>query len=82
MADIIDQVQEWNELHTRVCLLNQSIKAMPEQHPDFDGEHCVEPDCGIRIPRERLLLGRVRCFGCQDLKERRDDAARRNGRAL
>lgn len=79
MADLMDEVQRWNELHTEVSLKNQSIKVMPEQHPDFDGQHCV--DCADPVEPERLTWGRIRCAGCQDLKEREDAARARNGRA-
>lgn len=78
MADIIDQVQEWNELHTRVSLLNQGIKSLPERPDGFDGKHCI--DCEDPIEAPRLKLGRCRCIGCQDLKERDDAARARNGR--
>ncbi len=78
MADYIDEAQEVNELHQRVSLLNQSIKMQPEQHPDFDGTHCV--DCGVEIPAERLAWGRVRCADCQGYKERAEAARARNGR--
>lgn len=78
MADYIDEAQAVNELHQEVSLKNQLVKAQPEKHPDFDGWHCV--DCGDEIPAKRLGLGRIRCIGCQDYKERREAATRRNGR--
>lgn len=62
-------------------LLNASVKTTrakvaPEQHPDFDGKHCVGEDCGIPIPAARLAMGRVRCVDCQ---ARREEVARRKG---
>lgn len=44
--------------------------ARPETHPNFDGKHCVEEDCGEEIPEERLKLGRVRCVDCQGRREK------------
>lgn len=41
-----------------------------ETHPDFDGTHCVESDCGEPIPQLRLTLGKVRCVACQALREK------------
>ena len=46
-------------------------KSAPEHDARFDGAHCVEEDCGVDLPRERLNLGRVRCVDCQHLAERR-----------
>ena len=46
-------------------------KSVPEHHPDFDGLHCIEPACGVEIPKARLKLGRIRCVECQSLLERR-----------
>ncbi|MFN9030129.1 MAG: TraR/DksA C4-type zinc finger protein [Betaproteobacteria bacterium] len=40
-----------------------------EEHPDFDGKHCV--DCEIEIPEARLAMGKVRCVDCQSLREKR-----------
>lgn len=65
MADTIDDAQAVNELHQDVSLRNQRAKAFPESHPDFDGYHCVEPDCGVELPQLRLQWGRVRCVDCQ-----------------
>ena len=69
--DIIDDAQRYNELHQEVSLKNHAAKVQPEQHPDFDGTHCVEPDCGIPIPAARLKLGKVRCVDCQQRLEHR-----------
>lgn len=45
--------------------------AAPQHHPDFDGLHCIEPDCGAEIPAGRLALGKIRCVDCQALRETR-----------
>lgn len=78
MADTIDDAQAYNELHQRVSLQNFLAAAKPENHPGFDGWHCV--DCEDEIPTKRLGLGRIRCIDCQEYKDRVDAAARRNGR--
>lgn len=41
----------------------------PESHPDFDGAHCVEDDCGEPLPPARLAMGRIRCTECQARRE-------------
>jgi len=46
-------------------------KSAPEHDAHFDGAHCVEEDCGVPLPRERLNMGKVRCVDCQVLAERR-----------
>ncbi len=52
--------------------LNRALgKSGPEKHPDFDGIHCVEEDCGVEIPPGRLLHGKVRCVDCQHALEKR-----------
>lgn len=77
--DVIDDAQAYNELHQEVSLKNQSVKVLPEQAPaDWDGWSCV--DCEEEIPAKRLGWGRIRCVGCQEFKERADEAKRRNGR--
>ena len=51
----------------------------PETHPDFDGESCVEPDCGDLIPAARLAMGKIRCVACQTKKEHRQRQVARPG---
>lgn len=46
----------------------QRAKMQPQQHPDFDGIHCV--DCDIDLPELRLAMGRVRCTDCQNEEDR------------
>ena len=71
MADIADLAGEAIE----ACIEDAQRRALgrsaPETHPDFDGEHCIEPECGVVIPTGRLALGRVRCVECQHLIERK-----------
>jgi len=40
----------------------------PQSHPDFDGKHCI--DCEMKIPQQRLAMGKIRCVECQGRKER------------
>ena len=67
-----------------VCLADAQRRALgksaPESHPDFDGKHCVEGDCGIAIPKARLAMGKVRCVTCQSLIESRAARAQINVR--
>lgn len=51
----------------------QSISAIteknkPEKHPNFDGVHCI--DCEESIEKERLALGKIRCFECQNILDK------------
>jgi RNA polymerase-binding transcription factor DksA len=48
-----------------LALVRQSLE--PESHPDFDHKHCI--DCGVCMPVQRLLAGRIRCTDCQALLE-------------
>lgn len=41
-----------------------------QTHPDFDGKHCVQEDCGDEIPKLRLDAGRVRCTECESRLEK------------
>lgn len=43
-------------------------RAAPENHPDFDGTHCVR--CDEPIPLARLALFKVRCVACQTQLEK------------
>ena len=70
MADVADVAGETIE----TCLADAQRRALgrsaPESHPDFDGVHCVEQDCGAEIPEARIVLGKVRCVECQQRLER------------
>lgn len=76
-TDLIDQANDAAELFLDAALSKRD-GFKPEAHPDFDGEHCVEEDCGIAIPEARLKLGRIRCIDCQS---RRENLSRRGPEA-
>lgn len=78
MADLMDDVQAYNEFYDKLAFDAQKARSARESHPDFDGEHCI--DCEIEIPWQRLALNRIRCIDCQQHRERIDAAAARNGR--
>jgi RNA polymerase-binding transcription factor DksA len=63
-ADVLDQAQEITDFMREAQLQRVREHAKPEQHPNFDGRHCVEEDCEAEIPDERLALGRIRCVDC------------------
>lgn len=68
-ADVLDQAAAVTDLLTQKLVEERRALAAPETHPDFDGRHCVEEDCGEPIPDERLSLGKVRCISCQTRRE-------------
>jgi len=68
-ADPIDRAQQTSEQFLEADIANARANSAPEQHPDFDGEHCVEEDCGAALPAARLAMRRVRCVECQQRKE-------------
>jgi RNA polymerase-binding transcription factor DksA len=68
-TDVLDQAAYVTEVMTEKAVAYQREFAKPEKHPDFDGKHCVEADCGVAIPKERLKLGKVRCVDCQSRLE-------------
>lgn len=76
--DEADQAQ-WMQLREQAEILRRGRQMnQPEQHPDFDGKHCVE--CDIEIPAARLAMHKVRCVDCQEeLEENRRRASRAMG---
>lgn len=52
-------------------LANAAERMKPQHHPDFDGEHCVNEDCGEPLPPGRVAAGRVYCVSCQEVREKR-----------
>ena len=71
-ADPIDQASNLEILHTDRSIAKARLGAKPEQvciNGVWETESCV--DCGDGIEHERLEMGKVRCFSCQDLKERK-----------
>jgi len=69
VADLIDKASDVIEACTEEAERRIRKQAMPEVHPDFDGQHCV--DCEEPIHFVRLEMGRVRCVGCQELLDQR-----------
>lgn len=70
-ADLIDHAADTTQTFLDAGVSVVVSKLAPERHHKFDGRHCVEEHCGVRIPKERLKAGRVRCVDCQTLKEER-----------
>lgn len=68
-SELIDQANEAAATFLKADLANARARTAPEQHPDFDGTHCVEPNCGVELPTQRLKDGRVRCVDCQQRRE-------------
>jgi RNA polymerase-binding transcription factor DksA len=68
--DILDQAAAITEFMTERSIAQRRAEAAPERHPDFDGTHCVEAECGAVIPAPRLDAGRIRCVECQSRIER------------
>lgn len=68
-ADILDQANQASETFFNAEADRARAAAAPESHPDFDGKHCVEEDCGVKIPAPRRALGRIRCVDCQGRRE-------------
>ena len=69
--DVLDEADMASNLEMEMLQASLDAtraKVQPEKHPDFDGKNCVE--CGDKMPKERLKLGRVRCVYCQDELEK------------
>lgn len=67
--DEADQAQ-WLNLRELAAVQSRARQmSLPETHPDFDGETCVV--CGDDMPKERLVLRRIRCVECQSLLEKK-----------
>ena len=75
MADPVDEASEYNAVYQDAAFktagFDFSAKESPalkaQEHPDFDGVHCV--DCDVEIPEVRLKWGRVRCTACEEIIE-------------
>lgn len=65
--DEADQASMFQMAETEKALAEIRNRVAPETHPDFDGKTCVE--CGEKIPKARLNLGKVRCVHCQSALE-------------
>jgi RNA polymerase-binding transcription factor DksA len=70
MADEIDRANHLAELATQDSVAHYRRLAAPEQDPDNLDPYCA--DCGDEIEDARLLMFRMRCFGCQSAKEKRE----------
>lgn len=70
-ADAIDEGTRVGELFKDASVSMVRARLAPESYHSFDGVHCVEEDCGVDLPEQRLTDGRIRCVDCQQLKEER-----------
>jgi RNA polymerase-binding transcription factor DksA len=68
-SDLIDHATDTARVFLDASVSVVVSKLAPEQHHRFDGLHCVEEDCGVDLPAQRLTDGRVRCIDCQTRKE-------------
>lgn len=69
-ADLLDQASQASELFLEEGVSKAVGRLQPEKHPDFDGRHCVDENCGVVMPKLRLQLGRIRCVDCQERREK------------
>lgn len=72
MADPADVAGDTIEVCHADALRRQIGKSAPELQPawsEWDGKHCVEPDCGAVIPKARAAANRCRCVECQERLE-------------
>ena len=53
-ADVIEHAAAISEQIREGEISAVRVLNAPEQHPGFDGIHCVEEDCGEEIPPERI----------------------------
>lgn len=77
LPDILDQASAITEFMTERAIEQRRAEVAPQTHPRFDGTHCVDAECGVEIPAERLAAGRIRCVDCQARLERANAAFRR-----
>ena len=64
--DVFDETDhaQWQQLREQAAIHSVAMQInKPENHPDFDGVHCVECDCPI--PAARLSMQKIRCVDCQ-----------------
>lgn len=74
-TELIDAAQEQQRENEERALAAVRANLAPQEHPAFDGSHCL--DCDNLIPRERLEMGRMRCVSCQGALERNTKLFRR-----
>ena len=74
-TDPLDQASANTEEMLAGAVEARRLAAAPQQTPDENGNYkilfCVEEDCGVELPIERLKMGRVRCVDCQAAIEKR-----------
>ena len=72
-ADFIDQASDLEAATTALALERAMAKAKPEQMQNDDGSWptLLCRDCDEEIEEPRLLMGKVRCIGCQTAHEKR-----------
>jgi RNA polymerase-binding transcription factor DksA len=75
--DILDQAAAITDFMTERAIAQRRAETAPQAHPKFDGKHCVEAECAVEIPAERLAAGRIRCVDCQSILERAQNSFRR-----
>ncbi len=71
VADVIEHASHIEEQIREGEVKAARALSAPEHHPDFDGLHCIEEDCGTEIHPDRLAMHRIRCVDCQARKEAR-----------
>lgn len=71
----VDAAQLQQDATNQAAISAVQARLKPEDHPDFDGMHCI--DGGEVIPEERLALGKIRCVSCQQKLETRYKLNRR-----
>lgn len=73
-TDPLDEARHMVDVATAANVRYFAAKAKPEQVRNPDGTwpttECV--DCGEDIEDGRLEMGKVRCFRCQTIKERKE----------
>jgi len=73
LPDVLDQAAELTRRLGDEAIQRARRGASPEQYQGPDGSwprtDCA--DCGDDIEAGRLQLGRIRCFSCQEQRERR-----------
>lgn len=70
----LEQSEEQIELELQTAIMANQLRCATRQSSlpafaDWDGETCF--DCLDRLPKIRVLMGRVRCVPCQEIAEKR-----------
>lgn len=73
-SDEIDRANFIADMANQEAVEHYRYLARPEQQKDAEGNwetsECV--DCGKDIEDGRLAMGKVRCFDCQTIKEKKE----------